>query len=213
METLLCESKVINKNPKYRIIKYDSEYLMIDLASNWIVFFFPFINWLIPKTYVKITKNDYEKLNIVKPVKNKSIGWTIFAGIVLLGGTVRRNTYLFDFQLEELIVWSSCFIGFLEIIFFYCYLNKKLTLKIFNTNVVNKNRVVLIPTFKQGLLIVFAYFFLGSASIFTLTILLTTESQNIIIFLTWVIISMFFFLVNMASIGNKNVHVILRINE
>ncbi|HGH5030274.1 TPA: DUF443 family protein, partial [Staphylococcus aureus] len=58
-----------------------------------------------------------------------------------------------------------------------------------------------------------AYFFLGSASIFTLTILLTTESQNIIIFLTWVIISMFFFLVNMASIGNKNVHVILRINE
>ncbi|MDT4014714.1 DUF443 family protein, partial [Staphylococcus aureus] len=57
------------------------------------------------------------------------------------------------------------------------------------------------------------YFFLGSASIFTLTILLTTESQNIIIFLTWVIISMFFFLVNMASIGNKNVHVILRINE
>lgn len=213
METLLCESKVINKNPKYRIIKYDSEYLMIDLASNWIVFFFPFINWLIPKTYVKITKNDYEKLNIVKPVKNKSIGWTIFAGIVLLGGTVRRNTYLFDFQLEELIVWSSCFIGFLEIIFFYCYLNKKLTLKIFNTNVVNKNRVVLIPTFKQGLLIVFAYFFLGSASIFTLTILLTTESQNIIIFLTWVIITMFFFLVNMASIGNKNVHVILRINE
>ncbi|HCX9585223.1 TPA: DUF443 family protein, partial [Staphylococcus aureus] len=38
-------------------------------------------------------------------------------------------------------------------------------------------------------------------------------SQNIIIFLTWVIITMFFFLVNMASIGNKNVHVILRINE
>ncbi|MEZ2086100.1 hypothetical protein QUD30_20915, partial [Staphylococcus aureus] len=26
---LLCESKVINKNPKYRIIKYESEYLMI----------------------------------------------------------------------------------------------------------------------------------------------------------------------------------------
>ncbi|EVS24245.1 hypothetical protein Q522_02637, partial [Staphylococcus aureus M1354] len=25
---MLCESKVINKNPKYRIIKYESEYLM-----------------------------------------------------------------------------------------------------------------------------------------------------------------------------------------
>ncbi|MEZ2074834.1 hypothetical protein QUC61_14710, partial [Staphylococcus aureus] len=25
---LLCESKVINKNPKYRVIKYGDEYLM-----------------------------------------------------------------------------------------------------------------------------------------------------------------------------------------
>ncbi|HHO6511855.1 TPA: hypothetical protein ACRVMV_002785, partial [Staphylococcus aureus] len=24
---LLCESKIINKNPKYRIIKYNDEYL------------------------------------------------------------------------------------------------------------------------------------------------------------------------------------------
>ncbi|HCZ2661240.1 TPA: DUF443 family protein, partial [Staphylococcus aureus] len=51
-----------------------------------------------------------------------------------------------------------------------------------------------------------------SASIFTLTILLTTESQNIIIFITWVIITMFFFLVNMASIGNEKVHVIMKNN-
>ncbi|HHO5870454.1 hypothetical protein QI442_13755, partial [Staphylococcus aureus] len=27
---LLCESKIINKNPKYRIIKYNDEYLMVD---------------------------------------------------------------------------------------------------------------------------------------------------------------------------------------
>ncbi|HHD1027680.1 DUF443 domain-containing protein, partial [Staphylococcus aureus] len=26
---LLCESKIINKNPKYRIIKYNDEYLMV----------------------------------------------------------------------------------------------------------------------------------------------------------------------------------------
>ncbi|HDT6228493.1 TPA: DUF443 family protein, partial [Staphylococcus aureus] len=113
MEIMLCESKVINKNPKYRIIKYESEYLMIDLASNWIVFFFPFINWLIPKTYIKITKND------------------------------------FDFQLEELIVWSSCFIGFLGIIFFYCYLNKKLTLNIYNESKNNELKLRLLPSFKN----------------------------------------------------------------
>ncbi|WP_215388715.1 DUF443 family protein, partial [Staphylococcus aureus] len=38
---LLCESKIINKNPKYRIIKYKNDYLMIDLVSTWLVLFFP----------------------------------------------------------------------------------------------------------------------------------------------------------------------------
>ncbi|HDJ2905207.1 TPA: DUF443 domain-containing protein, partial [Staphylococcus aureus] len=28
---MLCEFKIINKNPKYRIIKYNDEYLMVDL--------------------------------------------------------------------------------------------------------------------------------------------------------------------------------------
>ncbi|EOR47685.1 hypothetical protein M140OLGA_2002, partial [Staphylococcus aureus subsp. aureus 112808A] len=28
------------------------------------------INWLIPKKYVKISKKEFDDLNIVKPVKN-----------------------------------------------------------------------------------------------------------------------------------------------
>ncbi|WP_164104537.1 DUF443 family protein, partial [Staphylococcus aureus] len=39
---LLCESKIINKNPKNRIIKYNDEYLMVDIISTWISLFFPF---------------------------------------------------------------------------------------------------------------------------------------------------------------------------
>ncbi|HIH8066942.1 TPA: DUF443 family protein, partial [Staphylococcus aureus] len=46
---MLYESNIINKNPRYRIIKYKNDYLMIDLVSTWLVLFFPFINWLIPK--------------------------------------------------------------------------------------------------------------------------------------------------------------------
>ncbi|HCW9993514.1 DUF443 family protein [Staphylococcus aureus] len=209
---MLCESKIINKNPKYRIIKYNDEYLMIDIISTWISLFFPFINWFIPKRYVKISREEFENLNIVKPAK-KNVFWPVAGSSVLFGIILRKYGNFFNVQFEKQLAITVFFIMLIGMLIFYFYLNKKLTLKIFNTNVVNKNRVVLIPTFKQGLLIVFAYFFLGSASIFTLTILLTTESQNIIIFLTWVIITMFFFLVNMASIGNKNVHVILRINE
>lgn len=195
---MLCESRQIYKNPKYRVIRYNNEYFMVGLVSTWITYFFPMINWFLPKKYAKISENEFERLNIVEPVKN-NVFWPVAGSSVLFGIILRKYGNFFNVQFEKQLAITVFFI--------------MLTLKIFNTNVVNKNRVVLIPTFKQGLLIVFAYFFLGSASIFTLTILLTTESQNIIIFLTWVIISMFFFLVNMASIGNKNVHVILRINE
>ncbi|HGO1645293.1 TPA: DUF443 family protein [Staphylococcus aureus] len=195
---MLCESRQIYKNPKYRVIRYNNEYFMVDLVSTWITYFFPMINWFLPKKYAKISENEFERLNIVEPVKN-NVFWPVAGSSVLFGIILRKYGNFFNVQLKKQLAITVFFI--------------MLTLKIFNTNVVNKNRVVLIPTFKQGLLIVFAYFFLGSASIFTLTILLTTESQNIIIFLTWVIITMFFFLVNMDSIGNKNVHVILRINE
>ncbi|HCY4882843.1 TPA: DUF443 family protein, partial [Staphylococcus aureus] len=43
---MLCDIRVVNKNPRYRIIKYKNDYLMIDLVSTWLVLFFPFINWL-----------------------------------------------------------------------------------------------------------------------------------------------------------------------
>ncbi|CAC7467121.1 TPA: DUF443 family protein [Staphylococcus aureus] len=195
---MLCESRQIYKNPKYRVIKYNNEYFMVDLVSTWITYFFPMINWFLPKKYAKISENEFERLNIVEPVKN-NVFWPVAGSSVLFGIILRKYGNFFNVQFEKQLAITVFFI--------------MLILKIFNTNVVNKNRVVLIPTFKQGLLIVFAYIFLGSASIFTLTILLTTESQNIIIFLTWVIITMFFFLVNMASIGNTNIHVILRINE
>ncbi|HCZ7903236.1 TPA: DUF443 family protein, partial [Staphylococcus aureus] len=53
---MLCESKVINKNPKYRVIKYGDEYLMVDLVSTWLTLFLSMINWFIPKKYVKISR-------------------------------------------------------------------------------------------------------------------------------------------------------------
>ncbi|HHP7503886.1 TPA: DUF443 family protein [Staphylococcus aureus] len=209
---MLCESRQIYKNPKYRVIRYNNEYFMVDLVSTWITYFFPLINWFMPKKYAKISEKEFESLNIVKPVKN-NVFWPVAGSSVLFGIILRKYGNFFNVQFEKKVAITVFFIMLIGILIFYFYLNKKLKLKIFNTNVVNKNRIVLIPTFKQGCLIVFVYLFLGSASIFTLAILLTTESQNIIIFLTWVIITMFFFLVNMASIGNKNVHVILKTNK
>ncbi|MBR9133984.1 DUF443 domain-containing protein, partial [Staphylococcus aureus] len=97
----------MNKNPKYRIIKYKDEYLMIDLVSTWLALFFPMINWLIPKKYVKISEKDFDDLNIVKPVKNKAF-WPVAGSTILFGVTFRIYSHLFIVKYEYSIVILIC---------------------------------------------------------------------------------------------------------
>ncbi len=129
---LLCESKIINKNPKYRIIKYNDEYLMVDIISTWISLFFPFINWFIPKEYVKISREEFENLNIVKPAK-KNVFWPVAGSSALLGVALRKYTHLLDIQLDKKLVIAICCITFIGILIFYVRLIKKSSLNIYNT--------------------------------------------------------------------------------
>lgn len=208
---MLCESKQIYKNPKYRVIRYNNQYFMVDLVSTWITYFFPMINWFLPKKYAKISENEFERLNIVEPVKN-NVFWPVAGSSVLFGIILRKYGNFFNVQFEKQLAITVFFIMLIGMLIFYFYLNKKLTLKIFNTNVVNKNRVVLIPTFKLGCFLVFGYIFAGSFSIFSLIALMTIEPQNIIIFIYWIMMTMLFFLLNMTSIGNEKVRVIMKNN-
>ncbi|KAB2209599.1 DUF443 domain-containing protein [Staphylococcus epidermidis] len=209
VKTLLCDVEVVNKNSKYRIIKYNDEYLMIDLVSTWLTLFLPMMNWLIPKKYVKISKKEFDDLNIVKPTKNRAF-WSAVGGSVLFGVTFRKYTHLLDVQLEKSLVITICFITFLSILIFFMKLNQKLKLKVFNKNKEHKEKVMLLPTLKHFCFVIFSYLFSGFFSIMSLCMLITLDSQNIIVFIAWIIMTMLFFLVNMASIGNKHVHVILK---
>ncbi len=182
---------------------------MVDLVSSWIVFFLPMINWFIPKKYVKISKEEFENLKIVKPTKNRAF-WPAAGGSILFGVTFRKYTHLLDIQLEKSLVITICFITFLSILIFFMKLNQKLKLKVFNTNKEHKEKVMLLPTFNHFCFVLFSYLFSGFFSIMSLCMLITLDSQNIIVFIAWIIMTMLFFLVNMASIGNKNVHVIFK---
>lgn len=164
---MLCESKIINKNPKYRIIKYNDEYLMIDIISTWISLFFPFINWFITKRYVKISREEFENLNIVKPAK-KNVFWPVAGISTLFAVTLRKYTHLLDTQLDKKLVIAICCIT----LFGYVFL-------IFWT-------------------VIFSY------------ALLSMSYQNIIVYFAWITAIMVFFLVNIALIIDKNIHVILK---
>lgn len=208
MEILLCEVRVVNKNPRYRIIKYKNDYLMIDLVSTWLVLFFPFINWLIPKKYVQISREDFDNLNIVKPVKNKNF-WPVVGGTILLGATSRKYIHLLNIQLEKRSVIFICFVVFLCILIFFVLLNRKLKLKVFD-NKKEEQKIILVPTLKNAVLILYGYLLIGGMSILALSMLLTLENQNLITFIAWGMGLMLFFLMNITLIVNKTVKVIKR---
>lgn len=112
---------------------------MVDLANNWLTLLLPMMNWLIPKKYVKISKEEFDVLNIVKPTKNRAF-WPAAGGSILFGVTFRKYTHLLDIQLEKSLVITICFITFLSILIFFMKLNQKLKLKVFNKNKEHKEK-------------------------------------------------------------------------
>ncbi len=212
VKTLLCESRVINQNPKYRIIKYNNEYFMVDLVSTWIAYFLPMINWFIPKKYAKISRKEFESLNIVKPAKNNTF-WPVAGFAVLLTTLTRKYIYLLNIHLEKEIVILTCCMILLGVFALFIYINTKLKLHIFDKNKSNNEKIILIPTFKNICLSFFAYIFFGGLSTMALSMLVTSSPQNIIEFLALIGMTACFFLLNMSSVLDKNIHVILKTNK
>ncbi|HDF5087178.1 DUF443 domain-containing protein [Staphylococcus aureus] len=205
---LLCDVRVIYKNPKYKVIQHNGEYLLVDLVSTWFVYFFPFINWFIPKEYVKISREEFENLNIVKPAK-KNVFWPVAGSSALLGVALRKYTHLLDIQLDKKLVIAICCITFIGILIFYVRLIKKSSLNIYNTK--NKrSKIFLIPTLKNVCFTLFGYILFGGLTMLFLDALLSMSYQNIIVYFVWIAVIMGFFLVNIALIIDKNIHVILK---
>ncbi|HCC5688426.1 TPA: DUF443 family protein, partial [Staphylococcus aureus] len=86
---------------------------------------------------------------------------------------------------------------------------KKSSLNIYNTK--NKrSKIILIPTLKNFCFTLFIYaFFILWTVIFSYS-LLSMSYQNIIVYFAWIAVIMGFFLVNIALIIDKNIHVILK---
>ncbi|HDJ7514768.1 TPA: DUF443 family protein, partial [Staphylococcus aureus] len=104
---LLCDVRVIYKNPKYKVIQHNGEYLLVDLVSIWLVYFLPCINWFIPKKYAIISEEEFENLNVVKPNKN-NVFWSVIGSSILFGVTLRKYIHVFDVQLDKLVVMILC---------------------------------------------------------------------------------------------------------
>ncbi|HDJ6713980.1 TPA: DUF443 family protein, partial [Staphylococcus aureus] len=92
---------------------------------------------------------------------------------------------------------------------FFVLLNRKLKLKVFDNKIEDK-KIILVPTLKNAVLILYSYLLIGGMSILALSMLLTLENQNLITFIAWGIGLMLFFLMNITLIVNKKAKVIKR---
>lgn len=153
---------------------------MIDIISTWISLFFPFINWFIPKRYVKISREEFENLNIVKPAK-KNVFWPVASISTLFAVTLRKYTLLLDTQLDKKLVIAICCTTFIGILIFYVRLIKKSSLNIYNTK--NKrSKIILIPTLKNFCFTLFGYVFTFLDSDFLICSIINELSKHNSIF-------------------------------
>lgn len=199
----LCELKSINKNTRYKLLIYNDCYYMIDLAESWLSYIFPMINWFVPKKCVQISKKEFEILDIAEPVKRKNIVWIIIA-YVCLSNTLRKATFLLDFQAEKQIRLLICLFSFFAIVLFLKYIHKKIKL-----NIYKKERVyssfILFPTLKSVLILLYFWGIFLLFSIITGWVLIIEDKQNIILLLCWILSTILFLCSNMVSFNDTKV--------
>lgn len=206
---LICESKNINKNPRYKIIKYKNEFLMVDVTSSWIFFFIPMLNWGVPKKYAKISQSEFEELNTFTPKNSSSAVWIAGGGSVLLAVLTRKYIQLLNIQVNQIAVNILCCLVLLGVFLSALYINSKSKLNVYDRNNCDE-KIILIPTFKNLYLMLLSYIIFGGLSILAFYMFITEGIQNIILFITWIMLVIMFLLSNVALVVNKKVYVIKR---
>ncbi|HDC8912404.1 TPA: DUF443 family protein [Staphylococcus aureus] len=206
---MLCESWNINKNPRYKIIKYKNEFLMIDVTSSWIFFFIPMLNWGVPKKFAKISQSKFEELNTFTPKNSRSAGWIAGGGSVLLAVLTRKYIQLLNIQVNQIAMNILCCLVLLGVFLSALYINSKSKLNVYDRNNCDE-KIILIPTFKNLCLMLLSYILFGGLSILAFYMFITEGIQNIILFITWIMLVIMFLLSNVALVVNKKVNVIKR---
>lgn len=146
----------IYKNPRYKIIQKDNRYLMIDLEQNWYSYLCPMLNWFIPIKYTELSYKEFNNLNIFNNGGQNSQGM-MAAGIgVTISVLLRSIVGFMDININRIWVVMMFLIGFVGVIALRLSIRNKMNHPVFNKK--SKQKVMLIPSFKNIILVVFCYF-------------------------------------------------------
>ncbi|EES36544.1 hypothetical protein HMPREF0791_0843, partial [Staphylococcus epidermidis W23144] len=185
---------MIYKNPRYRIIQKDNRYLMVDLEQNWYSYLCPMLNWFIPIKFTELTYQEFNNINIFNNGGQKSQG--ILAGGIGVTISVLLRSFVgyMDININRIGIFFMFLIGFVAVITLRLSIRKKLNHPVFNKK--SKQRVILIPSFKNMIIVVFGYFMMLFLSIAPLQMIFE-EKQNILVYIGWIGMLFLFTILNM----------------
>ncbi|MBE7320347.1 DUF443 family protein [Staphylococcus epidermidis] len=198
----------IYKNPRYKIIQKDNRYLMVDLEQNWYSYLCPMLNWFIPIKCTELTYQEFNKLYIFNNGGQNSHGMMAAGVGVTISVLLRSIVGFMDINISRIWVAIMFLIGFIAVIALRLSISKKLNHAAFNKK--SKQKVMLIPSFKNMILVVFCYLI----SIYLITglfyMMVIENIQNIWIYICWLGIFFAFTFMNIAAILDRKVHAKLK---
>ncbi|MDU9352041.1 DUF443 family protein [Staphylococcus warneri] len=193
----------IYKNPRYKIIQKDNRYLMVDLEQNWYSYLCPMLNWFIPIKYTELSYKEFNNLNLFNNSSQSNQG-LIAAGIgVTISVLLRSFIGLMNININQIWMFMLFLFGFVAVITLRLSIRNKLNHPVFNKK--SKQKVMLIPSFKNMILVVFCYFMILFFSIAPFQMIFE-EKMNILGYIVWIGILFIFTTLNMASIFDRQVH-------
>ncbi|WP_314059219.1 DUF443 family protein [uncultured Vagococcus sp.] len=90
--------KGVTRNIRYRLIYFEGECFLVDSESGCISYFFPFLDWFIPKKMMKLSKENEKKLVVLyNDYQKKPAFLTIYAAIAIaISSFLNRIDVYFD---------------------------------------------------------------------------------------------------------------------
>ena len=194
----------IYKNPRYKIIQKDNRYLMVDLEQNWYSYLCPMLNWFIPIKFTELTYQEFNNINIFHNGGQKSQGMLAGGIGVTISVLLRSLVGYMVINISRIWIVFMFLIGFVAVITLRLSIRKKLNHLAFNKK--SKQKVRLIPVFKNMIIVVFNYFILIYLITGLFDMMVIENIQNIWIYICWLGIVLAFLFMNIASIFDRKVH-------
>ncbi|WP_158262090.1 DUF443 family protein [Mammaliicoccus vitulinus] len=174
----------VKSNGRYKLIEEDNKYYILDLDQNKFSIFFPFINYITPRTVKEI---DFQSAqNILnetksnnKPSKNQ-FWWT--TGIaVSLGALLRPLMYMSELNLNIFFVFLLLLSISLPIIALRFIISKNQKKRFSVNKIINKRSIFILPKLKIILLSISIYLIVGFFHFIVLYGLLIKVQPNLFI--------------------------------